>query len=193
MYLVFDTETSGLPLWDEEPFHPNQARIVQLGMILLDDHFNEMATFCALVRPSGWKIQEGAYNAHHISQQMCEEYGFDISNILTTFDTFAQMADIIISYNLKFDSFLMDTEQSLKNTGLPFKYDWQHQGFCAMLAATAPCGLKQANGKSKWPKLQEAYKMLCCRDMPANAHNALVDCRATIEVYKALKAKLVHV
>ena len=188
MYLIFDTETSGLPLWSESPEHPKQARIVQLGCLLLDEKFNEVNSFCTLIKPDGWTIDPKAENQHHISLDMCERYGVSPEHALTMFNKFYEMSSKRVAHNIKFDSFLLNVEIALIGSPI-LNFDLSKNCFCTMLSSTNVCKIPNISGhggKYKWPKLSEAYQYSTGEAPLSGAHNALVDCRMTAAVLKML-------
>lgn len=181
-YLVFDTETSGLPNFKIQC--DTSARIVQMSAILLDEDFEEVACFSTLIKLSdGTKIQPGAFQAHGISEELCEKFGINIESALRMFDGLAEKADKMVAHNLKFDAYLLDTEQTL--AGYP-KFDVIKHGICTMLASTPICKLPGRGGNYKWPKLAEVYNIFYPNAPMFDAHDALVDVRATGQVLKYL-------
>ena len=113
MYLIFDTETTGLPDYKLPLDDPNQARIVQLACLLLDKSFNEVGCFHSLIQPTGWSIHPGAQAAHGITIEECQESGIPVEAALHVFEGFYGAADVVIAHNLKFDARLVMTEQTL--------------------------------------------------------------------------------
>jgi len=187
MYLVFDTETSDLPDFKAPNPGMSRARVLQMGALLLTPEFDEVASFSSLIKiPPEVEIAPGAYNAHHISFEMCQQYGIPIEAALAIFDEFAKLADYVVAHNLKFDTYLLSTEMIVSGRAL---YNISHgsSGICTMLAATNACGLKQKTdpNKKKWPKLEEAAKILLGIEM-TNAHDALYDVRITGQVLRWL-------
>lgn len=191
MILVFDTETSTFPSPNLAPDHPNQARIVQLAWILLDEQFKERACFNSLVRlPSSVKIHEGAKGAHGISEDDCEKYGAPIEEVLPLFlDRFSNCSTLV-AHNIKFDRQLLNIEHELLYGPLGYGVEQQ---FCTMEAMTGLCKLpfaatsKKSFGKTyKWPTLQEAHQH-AFGERFEGAHEALADVRATARIYKWLK------
>ena len=66
--MIFDTETSGLPLFDKPSDHPGQPHLVQYSAVLFSDVTRmEMAYDTMIVRPDGWIIPEQAIAKHHIT------------------------------------------------------------------------------------------------------------------------------
>ena len=185
MYLIFDTETTGLVNWGIEP-GLSRTRIMQLGALLLTPDFDEIASFCSLIQlPEGTEVSQGAFEAHGISLAMCQQFGIPIESALSIFDEFAKLADYMVAFNLKFDTYLLSTEMLLSGRPL-YNIANGSQGICAMLASTKPCGLTQtSSSKPKWPKLQEAVRILLKEEMQ-NAHSALVDCRYTGRILQFL-------
>lgn len=49
--LVFDTETTGLPLWNDPSDHPDQPYIVDIAASLFDPTGLEIDRFDAIVKP----------------------------------------------------------------------------------------------------------------------------------------------
>lgn len=177
-HLIFDTETSGFPNNSLPADHPDQAHIVQLACVLLDDSMQEIACFKSLIYPDGWTISPGAQAVHHISQEMCENYGITLEAALVVFNEMLSVSKILIAHNIKFDKQMLEIERQLEYPG---------ELFCTMEASTALCKLpSKIPGKYKWPKLKEAYKLLLGKELGNDAHDALVDCRACVEIYKHL-------
>jgi len=185
--LVFDTETTGLPRKELAYNHPEQARIVQLACLVLDNEFKEVASFYSLVRPSGWQdIHPKAQEAHGITVEMCNMFGVPMEHLEHMFNAYYHKCDRVVAHNVAFDKQLIDIERAiiLGDTD----YDW-NKSFCTMQAMTPVCKLpkkyQNGNGVFKWPNLQEAYTF-CFNEPFVGAHDALVDVRATARIYKWL-------
>jgi DNA polymerase III epsilon subunit-like protein len=176
MILFFDTETTGLV----------NPRLVQLGMILTTDECEVIQETCLLVKPA-CKIEDGAIKAHGRTNEYCQEHGQDLSLAMTLFDTVSGEVELVVGHNIKYDTQVMLNEQAKY---VPFGI----QTFCTMEATTDILKLPQKNGNYarrssyKWPKLEETYEFFFHKKLEG-AHNALNDCRATLEIYKALHAE----
>lgn len=186
-YLIFDTETSNFPSPKLLATDINQARIIQLAWLLLDEQFQEVACFNSLIRlPEPYRISSGAQVAHGISQEKCNKFGVDIQWVFPLFNTAYSNATKVIAHNIKFDSQLLDIEYELlyNNNG---GYRIDNTKFCTMEAMTPICKLpsKFPGSRYKWPKLQEAYKHCFGKEFDG-AHDALADVRATASVFKWL-------
>lgn len=192
MYLIFDTETSGFPSASIPATHPDQARIVQLAWLLLDEEFKERASFCSLIRISpSVKIHEGAHKAHGISEKDCYEYGIEQEAAISPFFQLAERCKVI-AHNLKFDYQMMQIEYEILMRSSYYHFPSE---FCTMQAMTPICKLPFANSKRgyggqqyKWPTLQEAHQH-CFGEEFEGAHDALADVRACARVFKWLKEK----
>jgi hypothetical protein len=74
--LVFDTETTGLPLFEQPSDHPDQPHLVQLGALLVDlDTRRELASVDLIVRPDGWVIGEEVSKIHGITHELAMDVG----------------------------------------------------------------------------------------------------------------------
>lgn len=191
MILVFDTETSNLPQHKLPLDHPAQARIVQFACVMFDRDFKERASFCSLIKPDGWQMQPGAQSAHGITQAECQKHGMQIELVMDVYAEFCSVCDVFVAHNIKFDSELLSIEESIladMTHATPAELNGSH--YCTMELMTPLCKLPGRGSGYKWPKLIEAYKH-CFGDAAAcafqlEAHDALVDCRATAKVFKWL-------
>jgi DNA polymerase-3 subunit epsilon len=185
MYLVFDTETTDLPSSKLAPDDPKQARVCQIAALLLDSQFKRMASYYTLIRPDGWTIKPGAQAAHGIKQELCEEYGTPIQQAFDAFASMASCADMLVAHSLKFDEQLMSIEASILGKCGAVNFG-AATNFCTMLASTSFCRLPcKFPGTFKWPKLHEAYSVLCKKQL-TGAHDALADVNATAEIFQWL-------
>lgn len=177
-YLVFDTETTGFPRKELPAKHPEQARVIQIAALLLDDNFKERACFHTLIKPDGWTISEGAQKVHGISMEDCEKWGLPIEAAKVCFISLLELCQFTIAHNRKFDSQMLDIEGVNISNSL---------AFCTMDAMTDICRLPSARGGYKWPKLHEAYSYCFPGETIDKAHDALSDCRACARIFKWLR------
>ena len=180
--LVLDTETTGLPLKGVPASDPRQARIMQLGAVLLDDD-KEVASFYSRLYPDGWPlVHTAAEAAHGITLESCERLGVAQRAALDVLAEFTSAADIVVAHNYDFDYQLLTIEyELLGHVFAPAKH------FCTMKAMTSICKLVKSNGSAKWPNLQEALSHCYIGDV-VDAHDALADTRACAKVWRWLVA-----
>src|SRR5678815_243265 len=184
MILFFDTETTGLYQFKEEPTSPSQPYLVQLACIGTDEVGNEVLKLNALVKPTPEnRIPDNMI--HGISHDEAAEYGINGMLVAMLFANLIGGASRLVCHNYGFDSKIMSTHL-LRHDIAAFELH-KDKDFCTMLASTNYCKLPNPkfHGKWKWPKLREAYEFLF-PDKPVNweeAHDALFDVRRTKEVY----------
>ena len=83
-YLLFDTETTGVPQNYDAPISDlqNWPRLVQLSWILCDQQGNDIETGNDIVKPDGFIIPEAASRIHQITTIYAIETGADLSTVL---------------------------------------------------------------------------------------------------------------
>jgi DNA polymerase-3 subunit epsilon len=186
MYLVFDTETTGLPNFKAPADDPSQPHICQLAFVLLDKSFEEVACFKSLRKlHDGVVMDEGAQKAHGLTIEQCNVNGLPISSLLDVFEAFYRQSEFRVAHNLAFDSKLLNIENTRYGK---YYYDWKNQqtNICTMLVSTPICKVPHpTRAGNKWPKLQEAYEFFYGEQF-SGAHDALVDVRATAKVLRKL-------
>lgn len=186
MILFFDTETTGLPNFDEKARHPSQPHMVQLAAILTEDDGTLLEKFCVLIKPKGWVIPPEVIAVHGITNEMAAT-GMDEAVAARKLLELIRKASLIVAFNVMFDKFiariamrryeLITDENDAWWKGLPT--------YCPMRKMTDICQLPNANGrggKFKFPKLQEAYQHAFGRPFD-KAHDAIADVTATMQLY----------
>jgi DNA polymerase-3 subunit epsilon len=181
--LYFDTETTGKADWRAPANASHQPRVVQLGAELhLGD--NCVGILNTLIRPNGWTIPPAASAIHGITTARCAADGIGGMAALDCFIGLLLAADVIVSFNIDFDTLMLEIEGH--HYSRPHLFRETH-GFCAMRAATDFCRLPspQRPGEYKWPRLSEAHEILCGTPL-VGAHGALADTRGCRNVALAL-------
>lgn len=195
MILAFDTETTGLPDWGQPSEAEHQPHLVQLAMILLDDDLKEVGSASVVVRPEGWTIPDDVAKIHGITTERALAIG--VSEKLATrlyMDMLYGTNALAVAHNVKFDQRIMRI--AMIRAG----YDKDRQdartlsSYCTMEAATSLVNLPPTEkmiaagfNKPKPPRLSECIEFFFQEKLDG-AHDALVDVRACLRVYRHLNA-----
>lgn len=190
MYLVFDTETSGLPSFKLPLDDPSQPKLMQLAFVMLDDEFKERSRFHSNVKHiDQYDVNPFAYAAHGLSYQECQDTGIPLVCVVDLFTQIISQCSCQVAHNLKFDKMISDIAI---NTIYKDEYNvsWSESDFCTMLQSTEICKIPHKNGRAgnKWPTVKEAYEKLLNKQLVGNFHNATFDLDATVEIFKHLKS-----
>ena len=88
MYLIFDTETTGLPRNKNAPLtdFENWPRLVQLAWQLHDGKGKLISQKNFIIKPDGFDIPFKAEQVHGISTQRALEEGHDLTEVLRLFN-----------------------------------------------------------------------------------------------------------
>lgn len=204
--VVFDFETSGLPLFEQPSEHPDQPHIVQLGAMLVDlDTRRELAVVDLIVRPDGWTIPEEVAKVHGITQEMAMDVGVReevvVDALLALWQSEGGAQRLRIAHNESFDARIMRIaikrliEPRSPALAQPLSDVWKAgKAECTARLATPICKLPPTDRMRaakrfhhKTPNLSEAYLHFTGQALEG-AHNAMVDVRACAAVYFAIKA-----
>ena len=98
MYLIFDTETTGLPKNKQAPLtdFDNWPRVVQLAWQLHDSRGKLLSNENMIVKPDGFTIPFNAEKVHGISTQRAIDEGEPLTEVLSRFTEDLNKADLII-------------------------------------------------------------------------------------------------
>lgn len=198
--LVYDTETTGLPLFKEPSEHPGQPHLVQLGAALIDlDTRVIQSTLDVIIRPEGWTIPEEVSKVHGITTERALEVGVPEGEALGMLLAMHDRAQLRIAHNEQFDARIIriacmriyPTHQG----EICIADEWKAgPAKCTQLISTPILKLpptekmKRAGFlKHKSANLGEAYEFFTGKKLDG-AHSAMVDVRACMEVFFAAAA-----
>ena len=186
MFLVFDTETTGLPKYYNAPLtdFDNWPRMVQLAWQVHDDKGRFVEAHNYIVQPEGFEIPIDAKMVHHISTKYATEHGKPLGEVLAIFLKSAAKATRLVGHNIDFDLHILGCE-FLRKTGDNPLDRFQTVDTCTEKIAEF-CQLPGGkNGKFKLPRLEELHQILFGEKF-GDAHNAAADVEATARVFLEL-------
>lgn len=191
MYLVFDTETTGLPP-RKKSVHSDYLqwpRIVQIAWNIYDTDLVSSTTH--IIKPEGYTIPDEVVAIHGITNEMALTEGIPIKTALDEFYTALDNVGILVAHNLEFDVDCILSETYRIGQKIPqyrIKADKirSKTHICTKLASTNYCKIpNQFKSGYKWPRLDELYlKLFDCSF--ENAHTADADVEATNKCYVEL-------
>ena len=192
--LFWDTETTGMFDFKKPSDAEGQPRMIQIAALLVNDAKQMMSCFSLLIKPDGWIVPAEATAISGIVTEDCEKFGVPIDHAMEAFWLALSVADMTVAHNHSFDQKVIRGEAKRMQSGAPYLgplREWRDNlkpQFCTMQMATERCKLPKASGRAgyKWPKLEEAYEILCGKKM-TGAHDAWTDARACAAVYFKLK------
>lgn len=203
-YLIFDTETTGIPNYKLPINHPSQPYIVQLAALLCDEAGRTLGQLNTIIRSdmtNRFTITPELAELHGITQELSDEAGVSIATAGSMFNALYHNCDMIVAHNIEFDL------RMLKRYGTPeqkLNEFYDKPTYCTKERSTdvlkLPPTEKMIAAKNRnpdwappggWPKyksphLNEVYRYFFDRDIEG-AHNAMVDVEACRDVFFELK------
>ena len=185
MYLIFDTETTGLPQNYSAPISDtdNWPRLVQLAWQLHGPNGELISNHNYIVKPVGFTIPFNSQKIHGISTQRALDEGHDLSEVLEIFKKDLARTQATVGHNVEFDNnivgceyYRMDIENNLQEI---YDIDTSEVSieYCQL-----PGG---KGGRLKKPKLIELYTKLFGEGF-SDAHDAAYDVDATSKAFFGL-------
>ena len=186
MYLIFDTETTGLPKRWDAPITDvdNWPRCIQIAWQLHDGMGNLVESQDYLVRPDGFNIPYDAEQIHGISTELAAQKGIALSEVLEKFNVAMSKTKFIVGQNVGFDVNIMGAEYHRLGVANPLQ-ELPVLDTCTeqtALLCKIPGG---RGGKFKLPTLTELHEFLF-KEPFAEAHNATADVEATTRCFLEL-------
>lgn len=189
MYIVFDTETTGLP--EKTSFnlfyHPkliskyDSSRVVQLAWNGYDCDSGKLEfSRNFLIKPFGFTIENESF--HNISQEKAISEGLYFNEVIQLFIKDVKNATYIVGHNIMFDLCVLRSEC----------YRYKFTSYANQLNKI-PKYCTMTNGRNilkmfKFPSLQELH-LYFFKNSFKNMHNAIFDVEATAKCYQALLEK----
>ena len=112
MYLIFDTETTGLPKSYKAPMTDteNWPRCIQIAWQLHDDMGRVLEHDNFMVKPDGFNIPFDSEKIHGISTELAQEQGIPFLESLDRFNEVLGKTKFIVGQNVTFDVNIMGAE-----------------------------------------------------------------------------------
>jgi DNA polymerase-3 subunit epsilon len=195
--LVFDTETTGLPVDQNAPISDSAKwpYIIQLSFMVFDTATKEILEYSDRIiqlDPS-IEVSAGSIAIHQITPERSQNEGIPIKLALAHLADNMSEADIIVGHNILFDKRMLMVELNrnkmkscLYRNGLPIPE------YCTMKRTTEVCKLPAFNKATgeiyknfKYPTLTELHTYLFCRK-PRGTHNAIADVMICLRCYVML-------
>ena len=206
-FLVFDTETTGLPQTKYiNPFALHQwPNIVQFSYIIYDSSLNDIVESKDYVikLPESILISEDSTKIHGITNEISKKKGIPINEVLNEFFYYLRRVDKLIGHNIDFDLNMVKVEL-LRMINSPllipeqmklYKYDLHFLTNYKNISCTLKDSIQFCNiqltdkyGKPylKYPKLIELHEKLFNKS-PTNLHNSFNDILVTLRCFMKLK------
>lgn len=186
MYIIFDTETTGLPKRWDAPITDtaNWPRCVQIAWQLHDDMGTLLEHRDFIIRPDGFNIPYDAERVHGISTELAEQEGEALADVLAEFNIALSKASYIVGQNINFDINIMGCE--FHRMGI--ETSMLHKKILDTCTETTASLLQLPGGrggKFKLPTLTELHQYLFNTPFD-EAHNATADVEATTRCFMEL-------
>ena len=179
MFLIFDTETTGLPKKWNAPLSDseNWPRCVQIAWQIHDFNGLCIENKSFLIKPEGYTIPYESEKIHGISTSLANSRGEKIKKVLKTFLNSISKCKYICGHNVKFDINIIGAEL--------FRIGHENKigqvpiiDTCSEITAEISKLPGGRGGKFKFPTLSELYFNLFNENF-IEAHNATADVEAT--------------
>ena len=186
MYLIFDTETTGLPKRWNAPLtdSENWPRCIQIAWQIHDAKGAIVAHKDYLIQPNNFSIPFDSEQIHGISTALASADGDPLDKVLSEFKTALETVNYVVGHNVSFDRNIMGAE-FLRAGLVDFLEDKLFIDTCTEETAQL-CQLPGGRGgKFKLPTLSELYHFLFNQSFE-EAHNATADVEATSRAFLEL-------
>lgn len=186
MYLIFDTETTGLPKRWDAPITDtsNWPRAIQIAWQLHDEMGQLIEHQDYLIKPDGFNIPYDAERIHGISTELAQADGIPLADVLEKFNIALSKSKFIVGQNVGFDVNIMGCEfyRMGVESNMPVK---PVLDTCTEVTASILQIPGGRGGKFKLPTLTELHQYLFNAPF-AEAHNATADVEATTRCFLEL-------
>ena len=189
MYLIFDTETTGIPHNKTAPISEvdNWPRVVQLAWQLHNNEGKLITQHNFLIQPDGFDIPYKAEQIHGISTKRALAEGHALKEVLVLFIEDLAKTSVLIGHNIEFDISILGAEFIRQQFDIeillrPGKVDTGIVSieFCQMSGGIG--------GRLKMPRLVELHEKVFGRNF-GDAHDASYDVAATARCFFGLITK----
>src|SRR6056300_730736 len=186
MYLIFDTETTGLPKRWNAPVtdSDNWPRCIQIAWQLHDAMGNLLEHQDYLVAPDGFDVPFEAEQIHGISTALAQDQGLPLLEVLERFTKALEKCHFVVGQNVGFDLNIMGAE--FHRAGVENLLTQKPVLDTCTEQTASMCEIPGGRGgKFKLPTLTELHQHLFGEPF-GEAHNATADVEATSRCFLEL-------
>lgn len=182
--LVYDLESTGLPVYEKPSDDACQPRVTQLCAELFDDATGEVhSVLHTLIKPDGWTIPDEIAALNGITTARCEATGLPMKNVLSLFLDMWRKCEVRVGHNEGFDARMTRIEIFRAGGSRSLADGWKTApAFCTKNKASPIMKI------GKTPTLSQAYEFFAGTPL-VGAHNAVVDVMACKLIYTHLKQR----
>jgi len=186
MYIIFDTETTGLPRNWNAPITDtdNWPRVVQIAWQLHDEMGRLIESKDYLIQPEGYDIPYDAEAIHGISTELAQKDGVSLEEALVEFNDALLKAKFVVGQNVKFDTNVTRCEFHRLGIETPMNA-MSVLDTCTETTAKLCMIPGGRGGRFKLPTLTELHEFLF-QEKFNEAHNATADVEATTRCFLEL-------
>lgn len=180
--VVLDAETTGIPDWKMPSESEHQPHLVQLAAHLVHVESRKVVqTIDLIIKPEGWVITQETIDIHGITNEHAMEVGIPEKQALEILLALCAGRKRV-AFNTTYDNRIIRiaTKRYCSEEVINAWHEGEYE--CAMIASRKIMGGKQ-------PNLAEAYKHFTGKEIQ-NAHSAIGDVNACMEVYFAVQDHL---
>tara|TARA_B110000261_G_C12995111_1_gene321911 strand:- start:228 stop:920 length:693 start_codon:yes stop_codon:yes gene_type:complete len=207
--LVFDTETTGLPVSPSaqkiKNLFENQTAywpyIIQISYVVVDIDDTKSVSLLKKVDhilkiPEDATLSPESFNLHGISKEQSLSEGLDCKDVLKEFMNQLSSVDRVIGHNIRFDLDMVKVSlMRLSNESTFYKnylselknLQSKNVFYCTQSKMTSYCNItaRRPDGTEyiKWPKLAELYVIMFKEPPPLHLHNSLIDTIVCLRCY----------
>tara|TARA_R100001443_G_scaffold487_6_gene2035 strand:+ start:12890 stop:13438 length:549 start_codon:yes stop_codon:yes gene_type:complete len=178
--IVFDTETTGLPLADSAPLS-SQPKIIEIALMKLDEDMNVLESYERLVNPE-IPIPKDATAVNGILDSDVENMP-PFVGILNELSDFFIGQDKIFAHNVVFDMRMLVFE--LRRIGYEYKFPYPKNQICTVEMSKP---LLSTDDAPRSLRLVDLYHHAFDKKHD-KAHRAMDDVKALVEYMKWMKEK----
>ena len=193
--LIFDTETTGLPLCPRYGVFPeywvtssyNTSRIVQVSYILVDDNYEILEESDTIIKRDNFKINNHSF--HGITEEISDSSGIIFVNWAKNFYKSLACCNRLMAHNIDFDINVLRSELYRYNLDYILEMLDTKMFFCTMKNTKLLVKAKFKSGNQndiKDPNLKELYFFATGEQME-NHHNSFYDTKNLYNIIKILK------
>lgn len=183
----FDTETTGLPVWNEPSESENQPHIVEVAAKLINVATREvLATLNTIVKPDGWVIPDEVAAIHGITTEKALAEGRPEAEVLTEILSMWRQANFRVAHNQSFDERIVRIAiKRFKSEEVAEEWKAGEKQCTGLITKPLMQMLPKNKFGYKMPKLEEAFEHYTGKKLEG-AHRAIADVDACIDVYFAV-------